>query len=90
MLAYSYPAEYHFYPPDILKLRTISAETGGIFQPKAADIFDPAGESTFVATSQWAWLACVALGLYLVDVLLRRFRFFESFSHREKVARRAG
>ena len=77
MLTYSYPDEYHFYPPDIVKLRTISAETGGIFQPKGEDIFDPAGESTMIATPLWPWCAVLVLGLYVIDVLLRRFRLFE-------------
>jgi len=77
MLTYSYPAEYHFYPPDIPKLRTISAQTGGVFQPRAADIYDPYGETTETATRLWTWLACSALGLYLTDVLLRRLRLFE-------------
>ena len=33
-LAYSYPAEYHFYPPDTQKLRAMSEATGGKFQPE--------------------------------------------------------
>jgi Ca-activated chloride channel homolog len=77
MIAYSYPDELHFYPPDLVKLRTISSETGGIFQPKAADIFDPDGETTLVASSLWPWFASFGLGLYLLDVLLRRLRLFE-------------
>jgi len=78
MLAYSYPEELHFYPPDLVKLRTISAETGGVFQPKGAEIFDADGETTLVAIAMWPWLAAFGLGLYLLDVLLRRFRLFEN------------
>src|SRR5262249_37321273 len=37
-LEYSYPPEYHFYPPDIPKLRAISAATGGSFDPKVSEI----------------------------------------------------
>ncbi len=33
-LEYSYPAEYHFYPPDTQKLRAISNATGGKFEPQ--------------------------------------------------------
>ena len=77
VLAYSYPDELHFYPTDFAKLRTISAETGGVFQPKSAEIFDSAGETTLVAIVLWPWLAAVGLGLYFLDVLLRRVRLFE-------------
>jgi uncharacterized membrane protein len=77
MLAYSYPDELHFYPTDFVKLRTISAETGGVFQPKGAEIFDSGGETTMVAIALWPWLAAIGLGLYLIDVLLRRVRLFE-------------
>jgi hypothetical protein len=76
MLAYSYPDELHFYPTDFTKLRTISSETGGIFQPKGAEIFDSGGETTVVATPLWPWLAALGLALYFVDVLLRRVRLF--------------
>ncbi len=76
-LEYSYPAEYHFYPPDIPKLRTISAATGGKFQPEPGEIFNPNGESREYPTSLWPWLAATVLGLFIIDILLRRLRLFE-------------
>ena len=78
VLAFSYPAEYHFYPPDAEKLRAISTETGGVFQPKGAEIFEARGDRTLVPVSLWPWLTVFGLGLYLLDVLLRRFRLFEA------------
>jgi len=77
-LEYSYPAEYHFYPPDFATLRRISAETGGVYEPTGPEIFDPKGESVSVHTRLWPLLASLALVLYLADVLLRRLRLFES------------
>jgi hypothetical protein len=77
MLPYSYPAEYHAYPPDTEKLRAISAETGGIFQPTGPEIFDTRGERTYIPITVWPWLTAMALALYVMDVLLRRFRLFE-------------
>ena len=77
MLTYSYPGEYHFYPPDIVKLRTISEETGGTFQPKGPEIFDPAGESTTISSALGSWLIGMSLVLFGLDVLLRRLRWFE-------------
>jgi uncharacterized membrane protein len=76
-LEYSYPAEYHFYPPDIEKLRSISAATGGTFQPKGAEIFSPNGETTEYPVSLWPWMAGLTLALFVVDILLRRVRLFD-------------
>jgi Ca-activated chloride channel family protein len=77
VLAYSYPDEYHFYPPNTELLRSISNETKGRFQPRPEDIFDANGESTALPTPLWPYLAALALLLYLADVLLRRVRLFE-------------
>jgi Ca-activated chloride channel homolog len=77
MLDYSYPDEYHFYPPNFETLRAISAETGGVYQPSGPEIFDPHGKTVNVHTRLWPVLASLALGLYLVDVFLRRVRLFE-------------
>jgi uncharacterized membrane protein/secreted protein with Ig-like and vWFA domain len=77
VLTYSYPDEYHFYPPNTDLLRSISDETKGRFQPRTEDIFDANGESTALPTPLWPYLAAIALVLYLVDVLLRRIRLFE-------------
>jgi len=76
-LAYSYPSEYRWYPPDIEKLRTISSETGGLFQPNGPEIFATGGMTILSPIALWPWLAATALFLYLLDVLLRRFRLFE-------------
>jgi len=78
VLAYSYPDEYHFYPPNTELLRSISNETKGRFQPRSEDIFDAQGESTALPTPLWPYFAAIALVLYLTDVLLRRLRLFES------------
>jgi Ca-activated chloride channel homolog len=77
-LEYSYPAEYHFYPPDTQKLRKISDATGGAFEPKGEEIFDARGESTEYPVSLWPWLSAFVLILYIADILLRRVRLFET------------
>jgi len=76
-LAYSYPSEYRWFPPDLEKLRTISSETGGTFQPNGPEIFATGGESSLAPFALWPLLGAAALILYLLDVLLRRFRLFE-------------
>jgi Ca-activated chloride channel homolog len=77
VLAYSYPDEYHFYPPNTEVLRSISNETKGRFQPHAEDIFDPQGETAALPVPLWPYLAAAALLLYITDVFLRRVRLFE-------------
>ena len=76
-LAYSYPDEYHFYPPNTDLLRAISDETNGQFQPAAKDIFTTQGETTAFPTPLWPYFAVIALVLYIGDVYLRRVRLFE-------------
>lgn len=78
LLTYSYPDEYHFYPPNTDALRLISTETGGKFQPAAEDIFNANGETTALPTPLWPYLTTLALLLYITDVLLRRLRLFEN------------
>ena len=77
LLPYSYPDEYHFYPPNTEALRSLSNETKGRFQPRAEDIFDPQGETTALPVPLWPYLTGLALLLYIGDVLLRRVRLFE-------------
>ena len=77
-LEYSYPAEYHFYPPDTQKLRAISNATGGKFEPQGDEVFDARGESTEYPLSLWPWLSALVLILYVADILLRRVRLFET------------
>ncbi|HET9219362.1 MAG TPA: VWA domain-containing protein [Terriglobia bacterium] len=77
-LEFSYPDEYHFYPPNFEVLRDLSAGTGGVYQAAGPEIFDAGGETVNVHTRLWPFLASLALALYLVDVLLRRLRLFEA------------
>jgi len=77
-LEYSYPDEYHFYPPNFQVLRDVSSSTGGVYQPAGPEIFDAKGETVSVHTKLWPLVASIALGLYVVDVFLRRLRLFEA------------
>jgi Ca-activated chloride channel homolog len=77
VLPYSYPDEYHFYPPNTELLRAVATETGGSFQPNAAEIFNTRGETTALPTPLWPYLGATALVLFVIDVLLRRLRLFE-------------
>ena len=58
VLAYSYPDEYHFYPPNTEALRSLSNETKGRFQPRAEDIFDAKWRNHLVADAAVAHPRC--------------------------------
>jgi Ca-activated chloride channel homolog len=75
-LEYSYPAEYHFFPPNTEMLHAISKATGGRVQPKPEEIFATNGETTRVPLPLWPYLAATALVLYISEVVLRRLRLF--------------
>ncbi len=77
ILPYSYPEEYHFYPPDTDLLRELSAVTNGTFSADASDIFRSSAENIVRPTPLWPYMAVVALLLYLGDIFLRRIRLFE-------------
>jgi hypothetical protein len=67
-----YPAEYHFDAPDIAKLQVISAETGGVFEPKPSDIAESHGETVPAPVPLWPYCVAAALMLYIGDVFVRR------------------
>lgn len=79
-LPYSYPDEYHFYPPDVDLLEEVAYITGGQYQPTAQDIFTTEKESTTRPIQLWPYLSFAALLLYLTDLFLRRIRLFEKQS----------
>ena len=71
-LFYSYPDEYRTLPPNLPLLRTLSEQTGGIFAPKAEEIFRLRGDTGLRATPLWPYCAGFALLLFLLDILVRR------------------
>jgi hypothetical protein len=71
-LFYSYPDEYRTLPPNLPLLRTLSEQTGGIFAPKAEEIFRARGDTGLRTTPLWPYCAGFALLLFLLDILVRR------------------
>jgi uncharacterized membrane protein len=69
---YGFPDEYRWRSPNTQMLRTISEQTGGIFDPAPEDIFDDYDESTTRPVRLWPFLAGLALFLYLLDLSFRR------------------
>jgi uncharacterized membrane protein len=70
-------AEYRFRPPDEGLLRSMASATGGTWQPTAATLANAAGDHRTERRPAWPPLIAIALGLWFVDLLLRRVRVFE-------------
>ncbi len=71
-LFYSYPDEFRLLPANLPLLRTLSKETGGVFAPRAEEIFAPRGDGEVITTRLWPYCAGAALLLFLLDILVRR------------------
>lgn len=69
--------EARFMAPDVDLLKAIARDTGGVFDPRPADVFADRGDRATVTTPLWPWLAALAALLWLVDLGLRRVRLFE-------------
>lgn len=76
-LANPYPAEYRTLEPDVELLQRAAETTGGEEDPDAAALFDPGDETIRAHEHLWSWLVFLALGLFLLDLLLRRVRIFD-------------
>jgi Ca-activated chloride channel homolog len=70
-------AEYRFRPPDEALLKSLSASTGGTWMPDAAALAVSPTDRHSERRPLWPLLTALALGLWFVDILLRRVRVFE-------------
>jgi uncharacterized membrane protein len=73
--SHPYSVEYAARPPDGALLARAARMTGGSALSSAAQLFDPGGERVLAREESWPTLVLLALGLFLLDVLLRRLRF---------------
>lgn len=71
-LFYSYPDEYRLLPANLLLLRTLSEQTGGVFAPRAEEIFTLRGDGGVIGIPLWPYFVGAALLLFLLDILVRR------------------
>ena len=70
-------AEYRFRPPDASLLESVAIATGGGVGASAEKIQSAVSAHPTARRALWPALVLAALGLWLVDVLLRRIRVFE-------------
>jgi Ca-activated chloride channel family protein len=78
-------AEYRFGPPDEERLRAIATATGGAWRPGPEALATVAGDRRIDRRPIWPVLVGLALGLWFLDILLRRVRVFEPSVAREMV-----
>ncbi len=71
-VSYPWSDEYRVLPPNNALLRSLSEATGGVFAPKAEEIFAQRGDGGLATRPLWPWFAAVALALFLLDILVRR------------------
>ena len=71
-------AEYRFRPPDEDLLTSIASGTGGVWKPTPTTLARAAGDRRTVRRPVSGALILLALGLWFLDLLLRRIRVFEA------------
>jgi len=72
-----YPREYASLEPDVERLSRLSLSTGGTLDPSPALLFDPQDEKIVYREPLWSRAVMAALGLFLLDLLVRRVRLFD-------------
>jgi uncharacterized membrane protein/uncharacterized protein YegL len=70
-------SEYRFRPTDVSMLKSVASATGGAWQPSAQSLSNRSGDRRTERRPIWTALLALALGLWFLDVLLRRLRIFE-------------
>lgn len=81
-VAWPFPAEHLVGEPDLSEVVRISSETGGSLDPSTLQLFNPEGQTKDKRVSQWGPPLYIALILLILDVLLRRIRFYGKTSVR--------
>ncbi len=72
-----YPREYASFEPDLVTLERAAVVTGGKVDPPVSEVFEPGGEKIVYHQDLWPKAIYIALGLFIVDLFLRRVRLFD-------------
>jgi hypothetical protein len=78
-----YPREYLALAADTVTLARAAEVTGGKLNPDPKEVFDPAGQTITYHQDLWSRFIAAAIGVFLLDLLIRRVRLFD----RKKTAR---
>ena len=76
-LANPYPREYLTFEPNRALLERATGVTGGGALDAISALFDPGDETIRSHEELWPKLLFLALGLFLLDLALRRVRLFD-------------
>ncbi|MDB4931154.1 MAG: hypothetical protein JWM10_3638 [Myxococcaceae bacterium] len=74
---YPYPREYAALEPDAALLGALASATGGATDPPPRAMFDANGQSLRHRAPVWRYPVMLAIGVLLVDLMLRRVRIFD-------------
>ncbi|MBV9947442.1 MAG: VWA domain-containing protein, partial [Myxococcales bacterium] len=85
-----YPREYQAIASDVETLDHAARATGGAMDPDPARVFDPAGERIRYHEDLWPRLVSAAIVIFLLDLLVRRVRFFDRKRTAKPTVKRAG
>ncbi|MEO6600773.1 MAG: VWA domain-containing protein [Polyangiaceae bacterium] len=72
-----YPREYASFDPDLERLTRAALAGGGTVDPLPSKVFDPAGQKIVSYRPLWNRFVLAALAMFLLDLLVRRVRFFD-------------
>jgi uncharacterized membrane protein len=72
-----YPREYASFEPDIERLGRAVRAGGGSLDPEPRAVFEPAGEQIVRHVELYGRLVLAALGVFVLDLLVRRVRIFD-------------
>jgi hypothetical protein len=72
-----YPREYASLEPDVERLGRVALSTGGVLDPEPSRLFDAMGEKIVYREPLWSRALGAAIGLFLLDLLVRRVRIFD-------------
>jgi Mg-chelatase subunit ChlD len=76
-ISHPYPDEYAAFEPNLALMTQLAALGGGKQDAPAQQLFDPAGQRVVRREPLWSKFLLVALGLFLLDLLMRRVRLFD-------------
>jgi hypothetical protein len=75
-LAVPYPKEFTDLVQDQARLAKAARVGGGLVDPTPRQLFDPGKEQIRYYKDLWSWVLWGLLGLFVLDVFLRRVRIF--------------
>jgi Ca-activated chloride channel homolog len=76
-VTYPYPREYASFEPDVERLTRAASAGGGVVDPTPKDVFAPGDEKLVYQEPLWGRFLYAALVVFVLDLLVRRVRFFD-------------